>query len=196
MITYHSCTTDDELRQILKLQHQNLPASVSKDQKKTDGFVTVHHTFELLKEMNKTCPHMLAKDGNQVVGYALCMHPKFGDEIDILKPMFAEIYKHFSNQNEMLKQACLPRHDRQVQHDIKNYLVMGQVCIAKAYRGQGIFRKLYEKMKAEVIPPFSCIITEVDTKNKRSLQAHFGIGFQKMRSYQSGGQDWEIIYLT
>jgi predicted GNAT superfamily acetyltransferase len=97
--------------------------------------------------------------------------------------MFAEIENALQDSSTAIKKT------------LGNYIVMGQVCIASAYRSQGIFRKLYKHMKSEVIPPFLCIITEVDSKNLRSLNAHYGIGFHKMRTYHSNGQDWELIYL-
>ena len=67
---------------------------------------------DMLKEMNHACPHIIAESNGKVVGYALCMHPQFADTIEVLKPMFYEINK------------ILPK--------TENYLVMGQICIAKA----------------------------------------------------------------
>ncbi|GAB5398674.1 MAG: hypothetical protein Aureis2KO_02590 [Aureisphaera sp.] len=176
MITYCRCTETSELEQILALQQQNLPQSLSEKERLNEGFVTVHHDFDLLKRMNDACPHTIAKDGDKVVGYALSMHPKFGKEIEVLVPMFTEIDKAISQKK-----------------DYANYMVMGQVCIDRAYRKRGIFRKLYESMKEFVVPPFSCIITEVDRKNERSLNAHLAIGFETIYSYHFDGRDWELI---
>ncbi|MDC8002685.1 GNAT family N-acetyltransferase [Aureisphaera galaxeae] len=179
MITYSRCKTFSELDQILILQKTNLPQALSEDEQQAEGFVTVHHDFDLLKAMNDACPHTIAKDGDKVVGYALSMHPKFGDEIEVLVPMFAEIEKAIADMEEY-----------------QNYVVMGQVCIDITYRKQGIFRKLYESMKEFLIPPYSCIITEVDHRNKRSLEAHRAIGFETLHTYHFGGRDWELIVLT
>ena len=93
MITYTRCTKISELEQILILQKTNLPQSLSENEQQSEGFVTVHHDFDLLKRMNDACPHTIAKDGDKVVGYALSMHPKFGNEIEVLVPMFTEIEK-------------------------------------------------------------------------------------------------------
>lgn len=177
MIRYKKADTEKELKQILALQQQNLKGSISAKEGKDEGFVTVHHDFDLLLRMNNICPHIIAKDNDEVIGYALCMDPQFGDEIDVLKPMFDELKLHSTS------------------FKIEKFLVMGQVCIDKGYRRQGIFRKLYEKMKEEVIPPFNCIITEVDQNNLRSLRAHLGIGFKQLSTYHSGGINWELIAL-
>lgn len=76
--------------------------------------------------MNDACPHTLAMDGEQVVGYALTMLESFRNEIPILTPMFETADR------------LLPT---------KNYLAMGQICIDKPYRGQGLFKGLYRFYK-------------------------------------------------
>lgn len=176
MIHYKSASTIEELNQILALQLENLPGAVSEEEQILEGFVTVHHTFDLLKRMNDVCAHIIAIFKGKVVGYSLCMHPKFGDEIEVLQPMFAEIKK--------------------VVTDGENFMVMGQICIDKEYRKRGVFRKLYETMLKEIQPQFNTIITEVDLKNSRSLKAHYAVGFKLLSSYHSGGQDWVLISLS
>lgn len=164
-----------ELEQILFLQKENLPNALSKKEIAKEGFVTIAHTYDLLDAMNKVCPHIIAKEEDKVIGYALCMHPKFGNEIDILKSMFKEI-------NAVLSPG-------------EKYIVMGQVCIHKAYRKMGIFQSLYKKMQDVIKPDFNCIITEVDTLNKRSLNAHLAIGFVELKTYNSNGRKWHLIAL-
>jgi|TARA_R110002020_G_scaffold103640_2_gene242724 ribosomal protein S18 acetylase RimI-like enzyme len=185
MISYSLVTSEKELHQILQLQQQNLPESVSEAAQKSEGFVTVQHDFALLKAMHEKCPHIVAKDGEKVVGYALSMHPDFGNDIEVLRPMFQQIHRYYSSIESASK---LLHHN--------NFIVMGQICIAKAYRQQGIFRKLYETMQANLPDSFSTIITEVDTKNQRSLNAHYSVGFKDLKRYVSGGQEWVLIYLA
>lgn len=184
MIQYTRASTDKELLQILALQEQNLKRSISENEIKAEGFVTVHHDFDLLKRMNDACPHIIAKDGGKVVGYALCMHPKFKDDIDILKPMFQMLEKLLLDPKITLEGTT------------ENFVVMGQICIEKNYRRQGIFRKLYENMRVAVIPKFKAIVTEVNSKNIRSKAAHQTIGFQLLTTHESDGQIWELIYLV
>ncbi|PKA97992.1 ribosomal protein S18 acetylase RimI-like enzyme [Flavobacteriaceae bacterium MAR_2009_75] len=174
-IIFKKCSSDEELKQILRLQKENLPSSVTDDEKETEGFVTVHHSFDILKEMNNTCPHIIAVSNKNVIGYALCMHPKFGEEIAVLKPLFDML--------ETLK----PK--------IENYMAMGQICISKEYRKKGVFRQLYRTMRAEITPEFTSIITEVAIENKKSLAAHYAIGFEDLLTYQSGDITWKTIQL-
>lgn len=174
-IIYKRAETNQELRQILELQHANIPSAISKDEKQQEGFVTVHHSFEVLKAMNDKCPHIIAKNNQKVIGYTLCMLKEFKENIEVLKPMFKNIDKCL-NQN-------------------KTYVVMGQVCIDKAFRKKGVFRRLYNVVKKQLQTEFDLIITEIDTTNTRSLNAHYAIGFKNLYSYRSKQQDWNIIYL-
>ena len=77
----------------------------------------------------------------------------------------------------------------------EKYMAMGQICVGKNYRNQGIFRGLYNTMKQHVQPDFDSIITEVDAKNTRSLLAHYAVGFKELKTYFSDGRDWILISL-
>jgi len=74
-------------------------------------------------------------------------------------------------------------------------MVMGQICIAKAYRGQGIFKGLYQAMLGFLGNAFSEIITEIDANNIRSLKAHLAIGFKEILRYQTQEQEWVLVSL-
>lgn len=174
-IRYYRSKSDKELHQILELQQKNLFANITDEERKLEGFLTVEHTFDLLKKMNEACPHVIAKINDKMIAYALCMHPLFSTEIAVLRSMFAEI--------------------EVINPELSNYVAMGQICIDKDYRKQGIFRNLYRTMSDSLKPEFDAIITEVDTKNIRSLNAHYAIGFKHLKSYNSEGHDWELIIL-
>tara|TARA_R110000868_G_scaffold28686_8_gene107330 strand:- start:11737 stop:12276 length:540 start_codon:yes stop_codon:yes gene_type:complete len=173
-IIYKRATSNEELHQILALQSINLPSLISEEIKLSEGFVTVQHTFELLKTMNDACAHTIAKSDGKVIGYALSMVKDFKNDIDVLKPMFQHIEDH------------LPK---------VNYIVMGQVCVDSAHRGKGIFRGLYNAMKENLKDEYDTIVTEVDKKNTRSLNAHYASGFKELFTYHSNHQDWVLIYL-
>lgn len=184
MISLTTVSSRKELLQILTLQKQNLPQAVSETERLSEGFVTVHHTYSLLENMNAVQPHIIAKYRDDVIGYALCMHPKFGDDIDILKPMFVEIDIAISSRETRSLFSQLTA---------DNFIVMGQVCIHKRYRKQGIFRQLYNHMKLKTQEKYAYIITEVDAKNARSLHAHYAVGFKDLKTYQALGQEWKLI---
>ena len=123
--------------------------------------------------MNDEQPHIIAKHQDMMVGYTLCMTEDFGNDIAVLKPMFKKI--------------------KEQKPSITNYIVMGQVCIDKAYQGQGIFRGLYQKMKEELHKKYDLLITEVAANNTRSLGAHSAIGFKDLLIFQSDAIKWHLI---
>ncbi|MEW7289816.1 GNAT family N-acetyltransferase [Aquimarina sp. 2304DJ70-9] len=172
-IDYTCTSTIDELEQIIQLQHHNLPSSISITEKQKEGFVTVQHDLDILKRMNDLQPHIIAKDDDNVVGYALSMVKDFKNDIEVLKPMFDKI-------------------DRQIGDKI-SYVVMGQICIDKAYRKQGIFKGLYHKMRDELKSKYNLLITEVAANNNRSLQAHYTVGFTDLLVYDAKGITWHIV---
>jgi len=178
MIKYQLTSTNEELEQIIALQQKNLPLHISTNEKNEQGFVTIQHTLALLTKMHTAHPHVIAKHNDTVVGYALCMLQEFRNEIPMLIPMFNLIDTAIKKQNE----------------DI-NYMVMGQVCVDKEYRKQGVFRALYTYMKKNISKEYTAIITEVDVGNVHSSNAHKSVGFEVLKEYQSNNQNWEIIIL-
>lgn len=172
-IIYKRAESNEELNQILELQRINVKSVISAEEKEIEGFVTIHHTFEILKAMNDKCAHVIAKSNDKVVGYALCMLKEFREDIELLKPMFHQI-----------EQCSAPG---------KTFFVMGQICIDKMFRKQGVFRGLYRFMKDQLQSEFDMIITEVDFSNERSLNAHYAVGFKLLHSYNSNNLDWALI---
>lgn len=175
MLVYKQANLDIELKQIIALQKENLPRNLTNEEKTKEGFLTVEHSLELLKEMNAVCKHTIVLENGKVVGYALSMHPKFAQEITVLKPMFQEIKKVMPTDTD--------------------YMIMGQICIARTHRGKGVFRKLYETMKTLMPKNFTKIITEIATKNTRSINAHKAIGFKELKHYWASDKEWSLIVL-
>ena len=75
-----------------------------------------------------------------------------------------------------------------------NYIVVGQVCIAAGWRGQGILDNCYSEYKRHFRDKYDFAITEIHDTNKRSLNAHRRIGFDTIHSYPApGGDEWKIV---
>ena len=172
-IIYKRASTLDELEQIRTLQLQNSSQNITSEEKLQEGFVTVQHTVALLQQMNSTCAHIIAKDNDIVVGFALVMLSSFRNEIKVLIPMFEKI-------------------DELIPKD-KTFVVMGQICVDKNYRKQGIFRGLYHFYREELQHEFDYLITEVAAINLRSMQAHEAIGFKIIDNYEEDGIVWNIM---
>jgi len=179
-IHFEFVTTDSEVNQILSLQKENLKTSLSSDQIKSQGFVTVQHSFETLKKMNVAEPSIIAKQDDEVVGYCLVMLESFGKQIPELVSLF-DIFKTITYQNQPISTY--------------NFFVMGQICIAENFRGMGLFGEMYQKLKSGFSSKYEFVVTEVATRNTRSLIAHEKVGFKNIHSYFDPETDeqWEVI---
>jgi GNAT superfamily N-acetyltransferase len=181
MITFHGAEKEQELLAILALQAANLPVSLSPEEVREQGFLTVKHTLDVLRIMNKPYAHTIAKDGDQLAGYALTMTNDFRGHVPILEPLFERL-DGLKWDGRLLKDM--------------DYVLMGQVCVAKAYRGQGVFAGLYEKMQERMAPYFELIVTEISGRNSRSLRAHEKVGFVDILHYTApDGEPWVIVGL-
>jgi GNAT superfamily N-acetyltransferase len=172
-VLYKRALTLDELEQIRTLQLQNSSQNITSEEKLQEGFVTVQHTVALLEQMNTACAHIIAKDEEKVVGFALVMLSSFRNEIEVLIPMFKRI------------DSLIPTG--------KSYVIMGQICVDKNYRKQGIFRGLYHYYRTQLQSEFDFLITEVAAINLRSMSAHETVGFKAIDSYEEDDIIWNIM---
>ncbi len=181
MITYSTAKSSSDLNQILELQKANLKSSISLEEYQKEGFVTLEHDFVLLEELNDPYPHIVAMNEKEIIGYALVTTPEKISSIPLLQSTIEELKGVKYHQNNVLS---------------LKYFIMGQVCIDKSYRGQGIFQGLYQKMKDEMKSDFDIIITEIATNNKRSMRAHEKVGFEILKIHNDIDADWAIVGLN
>ena len=171
--------SEGQIREIMDLQKSNVKQVLSHSEIRQEGFVTCQHNFELLRQMNVPHAHTVIVDDGKVVGYALVMLPEWRGKIKVLESMFLQM-EQIRFRGKSL--------------DEYNFLIMGQVCIAKSHRGQGLFKKMYQEYSERLSPHFDFCITEVDATNKRSLSAHLAEGWEMLHQYQPGdGHDWVMI---
>jgi hypothetical protein len=179
-ITFTTIKTDREIQQLLALQQKNLTKNISEDVANDQGFVTVVHNFDLLSRMNQSVPQIIAKDGDNVVGYALVMPESFRFDIPVLTEMF-EMLDEIEYKGKLIKNT--------------EYYAMGQICVAEGYRGQGVFDGLYAKHKTELSDRFELCVTEIAKRNLRSLAAHKRVGFEIIHEYFDVNYPelWEVV---
>jgi L-amino acid N-acyltransferase YncA len=179
MIEYVTAKTVRDIEQILELQQDNLPQNLNKEQIASQGFVTVHHSFDILQKMNSIEQSIIAKENDKVVGYLLAMTRESRNGIPVLIPMF-KVFDNVTYKNKKIAAY--------------NYIVVGQVCIAEGYRGKGILDDCYSAYKNHFKKKYDFAITEIHKKNLRSLKAHDRIGFENIHSYTDpNGDQWEVV---
>jgi ribosomal protein S18 acetylase RimI-like enzyme len=181
MIVYTTSQNDNDLTGILSLQKANLARNLEKDEIESQGFVTVLHRLVDLQKMNSIEQHIIAKDHDTVIAYLLAMTEKSKLDIPVLVPMF-ELFESIQYKNKLLSQY--------------NYMVVGQVCVDKKYRGQGVLDKCYDHYVRTFRQRYDFAVTEIATSNQRSLNAHKRIGFKTIHEYVApDGETWAIVVL-
>ncbi|MEM6766157.1 MAG: GNAT family N-acetyltransferase [Bacteroidota bacterium] len=181
MLKVKLAETVQELAGILSLQQQNLPKNLSAQELEKEGFVTLEHNMDILFKMNAEAPSIIAKEGEEVVGYCLGMTKSFREVFPILIPMFDEIDSIYFQGKGL---------------DRVDYIISGQVCIGKAYRGQGLLGKMYGYYQQVYHAKYPYLITEISARNPRSVRAHEKVGFQVVHTYSvtlPKPEEWIIV---
>ncbi len=177
-ITLDVACTEQHFEQILQLQQQNWLGAISQSQQVNEGFVFAKHTVPLLQKMSTYLPQVIALDGGKVIGYNLAMLASMREELPILIPMFDEF--------EKARYKGSPLKERK-------YFVGGQVCVDKAYRGQGLLKKLYHATRDRLADDYELCVTEIAVNNAISLKAHAKMGFEVIGDYHDGATHWNVV---
>jgi len=178
MIIIQRVTSQAELEGIKQLQQENLKKNLTDEQSGSEGFVTAEYSMAFLEKMHTQSPSIIAKMGDQVIGYALVSVKAIRDEHELLADLFNTIDRIIYH-DQLLKDA--------------RYVVVGQLCVSKNYRGLGLVQQMYQYFKQCLSSEFDYCITDVAKDNPRSLKAHLRSGFQIIDSLTYGGLGWDIV---
>ena len=175
MVTVRPAADDRDLEAILALQRANLERNL---ESLADGHVTLEHTLASLRQMQALEPSFVAVEGPALAGYALVLAPALRPLFPVLEPMFA-----LSDR--------LAFHGRPLAS--LRYYVMGQVCVAPPYRGTGVFDALYRAHAEALGQRYDLVVTEVATRNRRSLRAHQRVGFEVIATHRDETDEWAVV---
>ncbi|CAF4653643.1 unnamed protein product [Rotaria sp. Silwood1] len=64
MISITTAQSETDIQEILALQQANLKQNIPIEMQASEGFVTVHHRYDVLQRMNAKMPSIIAKDAN------------------------------------------------------------------------------------------------------------------------------------
>ena len=178
LLTVTTVSSTDELQQILYLQQLYLSGQNDSAEEQDQGFVTVKHSFNVLQQMHDLSPSVIVKHGDKVIAYALVMTKDCQNFIPVLVPMFE------SFNNIQYKDQPLTAY---------SFYVMGQVCVHKDYRGMGVFQMLYQHHQQLFSKQFDFVLTEIATRNTRSIRAHEKVGFKTIHTFRDTTDEWAIV---
>jgi hypothetical protein len=180
-VEYSLVRAPRDVDQILALQAVNHRDVVDAATAQSDGFTSVRHEPSVLHAMNRAYPSAIATSGDVLAGYCLMMAQQFRDAVPLLEPMFS-LFDRLEWRGASL--ATNPR-----------WFVMGQVCVARAFRGQGVFDGVYHTLRDAYSPQFDFVLTEISQRNARSMRAHRRVGFETLHVYRDPAADemWEVV---
>lgn len=170
---------ESELIGIQALQRSNLRNFIGEEEALKEGFVTAEYSIDLLKSMHAISPSIIAKDGDRVVGYALVSTKAIMGQHALLDDLFNVLDRLNYNNNSLSEKNA--------------YVLVGQLCVGKGYRGLGLVQKMYNHFRENFQHEFKYLITDVATENERSLKAHIKTGFQVIHTIDYGGVKWDIV---
>lgn len=168
----------DKIESLLELQKANLITNIDLATAQDQGFLTFQYDVPLITQMMEYLPQPIAQKNDEVIAYALATSKEVCLENEKLKPLI-DVCASIQYQGQKLTDY--------------RYYTMGQTCVAKDSRGEGIFDKLYQKHKELFSKDFDLVITEISSKNMRSQAAHKRIGFETLYQYQQGTTLWNIV---
>lgn len=180
MVQIKRVDTEEEIVGIKDLQMRNHKSILSQEEMSSQGFVTAEYSIDFLKKMNEAEPSVIAVDAQgQVVGYAIASPKSIMGYHSFLDELFIAA-------DELNIQG--------IEGKNLNYILVGQLCVAKSHRGQGLVKAMYDYFRHILSPKYDCVITDVDIKNPRSLKAHLKAGYQIVETKTYGGLSWNVVF--
>jgi ribosomal protein S18 acetylase RimI-like enzyme len=178
MLTADYTRSRGDIDQILALQARNLKQNLSVEEKSAEGFLTMQFTPAMLWALHQLAPSVVVRDGSEIIAYAIVVLPEGRSLYPDLEGMFISLEKVEWNKQPLAGVS---------------FYVMGQICVAKEYRGQGLFSMLYNKHRELFQDKYDCLVTEISTANLRSMRAHEKVGFQAIHRYRDYLDEWNVV---
>jgi GNAT superfamily N-acetyltransferase len=169
---------DSELEGILHLQRQNLRQHLTEEEAADQGFLTAQYSLDYLHQMHRVHPSVIAVDGDKLAGYALVIERSIGSGHPLLEDLIDQVDR-LEYRNRPLRSSA--------------YVVVGQLCVARDYRGAGLVPQLYQRFRESLQGQYQYAITDISCANRRSLKAHLKVGFQVIHSFLFEGNEWDIV---
>jgi RimJ/RimL family protein N-acetyltransferase len=170
--------TEQELKGLKGLQNANLRRLIGEEEAMKEGFVTSEYSLELLEKMHQEHPSIIAKEGDEVVGYVIVTNKSVLGEHDEIDHLFHTVDEMEFN-GELLKNCT--------------YILVGQLCVGKSHRGQGLVQAMYTYYKENFSQQYQYLVTDISQANPRSIKAHKKSGFETIGVIEQVGTGWDIV---
>ena len=161
--------------ELLQSQHRD---NLS-DSEKQDGFISVRFTMETLNEMTDNGITVVAVADDITAGVLSAQSCDYNLRSIPLAAKLIEACHGLTFQNEDI--------------ELDRAIICGPVCVAKDFRGQGIFEKMYDVFKVEARDSYDLGLTLIARTNPRSLRAHEKIGYKNLISFDFDSRTYDAL---
>jgi L-amino acid N-acyltransferase YncA len=170
--------TDPDYAGILELQEANLFDNLSEEGRR-EGFLSARFSVEQFGQMNRDAAIVVAVDAGRVTGYACSASVKDSRRYPILSAMI-ETFGRTTFLGTVLADAKV--------------CIYGPVCVDRAARGQGVFRKLIHTLKEELAGHYEIAAAFIAKSNARSISAHVdGLGMTLTGEFDFSRKSFWIV---
>lgn len=179
-IKFTRASTDEDIESIRKLQYANLRQNIGEDEANREGYVTARYSSTFLKEMNDIEPILIARkvENEKIVGYCIVVGKELATKHQLLKDLSQMIDSQTFNGRQL--------------SDV-NWILCGQCCVAKGFRGKSIGPALYKYFYDCYSDKYDYLITEVAQQNPCSIQMHLKVGFEVVDTNVYEDQEFDIV---
>ncbi|PWY55408.1 N-acetyltransferase [Legionella qingyii] len=170
----------NDFEQIVVLQNENLISRLSSSEK-ADGYLSEAFSVEQLKSMDEDICVFVCKDKERVCGYICVNSVEYNKNIPLVASML-DCFPDITYQGKPLSTY--------------NIAISGPVCIDKAYRGQGLFFNLYNKLSEFLLnerPELELYVVLISSQNLRSVNAHKKLGMEDVGAFSFDKNDFLIM---
>ena len=178
MIDIRMARSERDLKGIKTLCSENHFSKLSDKELNTQGFITINYSLDELKALHEIAASVIALDNQKVVGYALVANKESLGIHHMLDDLIRFI-EHTTYQSISFRNS--------------RYIVVGQLCVSKAYRRQKIAQRIYEKFQQIYGNDYHYCITSVDIKNQGSIKAHLMRGFKEIQTTTYQCKSYSVI---
>lgn len=164
--------------------HGKYQLATIKEEDKKDGFVTTAFTKAQLTDLiNQEKGLFIAKQGDQVMAYAMAASWQFWS----IWPMFAHMVKDLPNLTYL---------DQKLSVD--NSYQYGPICIDKSLRSTDLLFDLFNFSRVEMAKRFPILVTFINKINPRSYVAHTKkLGLEVIQEFEyNNNHYYELVYDT
>lgn len=168
-----------DLDSILAL-HKRYHVNTITAEDKPDGFVTTNFTPEQLNNLlEKEKGITIATVGDTVISYAMAASWEFWSEWPLFAHMIEKLPEH-SYHGQVL--------------GVENSYQYGPMCVDKAYRGTGVFEKVFTASLHSMKERYPTMVTFINQINHRSYAAHTQkVKLDRVCTFQFNNNDYYML---